>query len=230
MKNKYIQYAPIIFAAFGMSFAIAGYFINFYLPSNIATLVWLILMITFLILGLKFGKLIRSLYIDFHKDSLTGLKNRMFFYFKLDYIMERISNAPEPLTLIMIDIDNFKYINDTFGHVNGDKVLKNMAEIFKANVRKYDILARWGGEEFTILLPGTDVSKATLIAERIRESIEKHEFKINNTSLNITVSMGVYTTTKKMAVNDFVEHADQALYKAKERKNQVVSYEQILSA
>lgn len=230
MKNKYIQYAPIIFAAFGMSFAIAGYFINFYLPSNTAKLTWLILMIALLIVGLKFGKLIRGCYIDFHKDSLTGLKNRMFFYFKLDYIMERISSSPEPLTLLMIDIDNFKYINDTFGHVNGDKVLKTIAEILNTNVRENDILARWGGEEFTILLPGTDVCKAVIVAERIRESISNHEFKIDNTSLTITVSIGVYTTSKKMAINEFVDLADRALYKAKERKNKVVNYEQLLPA
>ncbi|WP_291573268.1 GGDEF domain-containing protein [Clostridium sp. UBA4548] len=228
-NNKYVQYAPLIFATFGLFFAIAGYFITFYTPRNIAKFTWLALMFVFIVVGLKFGRLVRSFYADFYKDSLTGLKNRFFFYLKLDCIMDKISTVPEPLTLLMIDIDNFKHINDTFGHVNGDKILKTTAEILNSSVRGNDVVARWGGEEFTILLPSTDINKATIIGERIRETISTHPFKIDDVSLTITVSVGICSTTKKIDAEEFVNLADCALYKAKEKKNKVVNCEQLVA-
>ncbi len=150
------------------------------------------------------------------KDQLTSLYNHNFFYSRLDEEFERAVRYETPLSLIMMDIDNFKNINDTYGHRIGDIVLKEIAAMIRRGVRKTDIVARYGGEEFAVVLPHTLLKGAVDEAERIRELIESHAYAglVNN---RITMSFGVASYPQKGAMNsgDLVNHADDALYRAK---------------
>lgn len=228
MGRVHFNHAPLMLMVLGMGFGIAGYTINFYIPYSMAKLVWFLVTILFSVIGLKSGEIVRNLYYNLHNDVLTGLRNRRFFYLKLSYELKNVINNKKPITMLMIDIDNFKSINDTHGHIVGDKVLKDMAYIFKDNTRDSDTVVRWGGEEFSIILPNTDNTAARRIAERIRRNVECYEFDYGTTLLKATVSIGTVTINETMHAESFINFADQALYKAKEKKNLVVQYEQLL--
>jgi diguanylate cyclase (GGDEF)-like protein len=127
----------------------------------------------------------------------------------------------------MLDIDHFKKINDTYGHLKGDSILKNFSEILKTSIRHTDIAARYGGEEFSILLPHTDSTGAFLEAERIRTYVSKKDFSDLDQPLHITVSLGISTYPHEMikSAGDLVKNADIALYEAKRRgRNQTVIF------
>ncbi len=142
-------------------------------------------------------------------DRMTGLLNRR----GLENAIEQIENRGISIAVLVLDIDYFKKINDTFGHDIGDEVLKEVARILKSQARDDDVLIRFGGEEFIILLTSTDINKAFEVAERIRTSIESHQF---NTVEHITISIGVSTReNKEQTIFECITHADQALYKAK---------------
>ena len=126
-----------------------------------------------------------------------------------------------PLSLLMIDIDNFKNFNDTFGHQEGDKVLKEIAKTIITSSRKEDLIARYGGEEFTVILPHADKNEAFIIAERLRENIHNIE-----NEKKLTVSIGISSFPQDAyKKEELIEYADQALYKAKhEGKDRVCAY------
>ncbi|MGB5868490.1 MAG: transporter substrate-binding domain-containing protein [Arcobacteraceae bacterium] len=155
-------------------------------------------------------------------DQLTQLYNRHYLekYFAIE--MHRSSRYETPLSLLLLDIDYFKLVNDTYGHDIGDETLKSMALILEKSVRKTDVVGRWGGEEFIIILPNTSVLQAEILAQKIRKKVEKYEFK---TVGNKTVSIGI----SEYAINDtremFVNKADGALYRAKKNgRNRVEIY------
>ncbi len=150
------------------------------------------------------------------KDHLTTLYNHNFFYSRLDEEFERAVRYETNLSLIMMDIDNFKAINDTHGHRIGDIVLREIAAMIKKGVRKTDIVARYGGEEFAVILPHTKLQGAVDEAERIREMVESHAYA-GLTAEKITLSFGVAAYPHKGAANsgDLVNLADHALYDAK---------------
>jgi diguanylate cyclase (GGDEF) domain len=229
MDKVYLNYAPLTLMILGMGFGIAGYIINFYIPYSVAKLLWSLATILFAVLGLRSGEIVKSLYYNLYNDVLTGLRNRRFFYLNLSDEMKNNVNIKKPITLLMIDIDNFKSINDNYGHIVGDKVLKDMAWIFKENTRASDTVVRWGGEEFSIILPNTDTIMATKIAERIRRNIEAYKFSSGCTAFKATVSIGTVTINKAMHPESLIDFADKALYKAKEKKNLVVKYEEIFN-
>lgn len=158
-------------------------------------------------------------------DRLTEVYNHNFFYTRLDDEFNRASRYETPISLIMMDIDDFKRINDTYGHRTGDHVLKEIADMIKKLVRKTDIVARYGGEEFSVILPHTNLSGAEEEAERIREAVSNHTYA-NLSEEIITMSFGVvsYPSGKTiMNAGDFVNLADSALYEAKRSgKNKVV--------
>ena len=149
-------------------------------------------------------------------DSLTGLFNRRYYYVILDNEIERAKRYQSPLSLIMIDIDHFKQVNDKFGHLAGDEVLQSVSEMSKKLLRQIDTMFRYGGEEFIIILPETNQEEALNVAERIRSTIAETEIKIKKGSVMLTVSIGVSEYGENhLAPNEFIESVDRAMYDAK---------------
>ncbi|MCC6063790.1 MAG: GGDEF domain-containing protein [Thermocrinis sp.] len=150
-------------------------------------------------------------------DPLTGLPNRRFFFEHASLIFEEVKRYEKPLSLLVIDIDHFKRINDTYGHDVGDLVLKTFADVLRGIVRKSDICARLGGEEFVVLLPNTDLEGARVLAERIRTAVAKNPVKHGSIVIVFTVSIGASQYRKGMqGINELIKEADIALYRAKE--------------
>lgn len=147
-------------------------------------------------------------------DSLTGIANRRAFNAQLLQEIERAKRYGTPLSLVMYDIDYFKRVNDTFGHDTGDAVLQALTRIVKTNVRSVDIVARWGGEEFMILMPQSDVEAAADAADKLRQKVVQHPFEQVG---SLTVSFGVTAFTPKDDLDTFLKRVDNALYQAKEK-------------
>jgi len=149
-------------------------------------------------------------------DGLTGLYNHRHFQERLYAEFTRSRRIPEPLSLLFVDIDLFKSINDSHGHPAGDEILRGVAGVIRNNVREIDVLARYGGEEFAVILPGTDREGAGKMAERLRRSVAEHAFYIDWKEIKITVSVGAATyPTDAADKEDLILKADQALYRAK---------------
>ena len=161
-------------------------------------------------------------------DALTGAYNRMAFDTKIQWCVERNAVIREPLSLLMCDIDDFKKINDTYGHITGDRVLKGFVLECKGFFRSDDFIARYGGEEFAILLPGMPLKKAIKRAKELCVALAAKQYLIDanrpDQKLQFTVSIGVSELRKDDTVDSFIGRADQALYRAKHSgKNQAVS-------
>lgn len=152
-----------------------------------------------------------------NRDPLTNMYNKRHFAIISDSILELTNRSKESLSVIMIDIDKFKNINDTHGHIIGDKILILLANKLMSLVRKSDTIARVGGEEFAILLPNTSATQADILARKIREEVEKTIFEESTTKINFTISLGVYEFNKKedKNINTVLDKADKALYAAK---------------
>jgi len=219
VKEKMYRYAPAILLSGGLVLWVITLLIHRYCLSAQA-LVWTSFIVTELAINVVCGIIINKLHQQVHIDVLTGLYNRKYLYTKLPELQTKI-----PVSLILIDIDNFKIINDTYGHVAGDQVLQQFAQILQSNTRKKDIVARWGGEEFVILLCQTDGEEAFRIADRIRKAVENDIFSYNGIACKITVSMGVASTQERISIDleQFLKTADAALYRAKEKKNFIVT-------
>lgn len=153
-------------------------------------------------------------------DKLTGAWNRRHFEQVISAEMSRASRHNQPLSLLILDIDYFKSINDRYGHQIGDAVLVQLTHILKQNIRTSDVLTRWGGEEFVILTPFTSVKEATDLAERLRLKIARASFKIVK---NITISLGVAQFQTAENVSNFLKRADAALYQAKHNGRNMVA-------
>lgn len=171
-----------------------------------------------------------ELYYQATHDSLTGLLNRTAIIERANLELERSMRSGEPLSLALLDIDFFKRINDTYGHLSGNEVLALVGQFINRTVRPYDGVGRWGGEEFLLVLPETGIEVATRIAERVRINMsERHLALPSGLQLMITVSIGVSSTetepTNLMLLDTLFQRADTALYLAKNNgRNQVLSY------
>jgi diguanylate cyclase (GGDEF)-like protein len=155
-----------------------------------------------------------------HTDYLTNLWNHGYFQFLLQTEMEKAKAIKQPLTLMMVDIDDFKIYNDTLGHQAGDIILRTLAGLLRNQSRKMDYVCRYGGEEFTIILPQTDKSEAFLIAERIRVDIQKYPFLNEGIFPNkqLTVSLGISTYPENgLLPADLITATDKSLYQAKNK-------------
>lgn len=150
-------------------------------------------------------------------DKLTGLRNRRYFDQRLTEEIHHAGRQETPLSLLMLDIDDFKRVNDTHGHVVGDRVLQSLGRILAGQLWQVDIVARYGGEEFAVILPQTDTSAAERVAERIRAKVAKLQVPLpEHGRLGVTVSIGIASFPLcGDSVEGLVEHADQALYEAK---------------
>ena len=160
-------------------------------------------------------------------DPLTGLFNVRYFREALDAELERTRRTGLPTSLMMVDLDHFKRVNDTHGHENGNRVLLHVAELLRNQTRKLDICCRYGGEEFIIILPSTELMLANQVAERCRSLLEELPVELDNGQLQITASIGVAVCSDagQLVASQLIEHADQCLYKAKHQgRNQVVSH------
>jgi two-component system cell cycle response regulator len=158
-------------------------------------------------------------------DDMTGLYNRRYFDRHLGVMLGKAQNQERDMALMILDIDHFKAVNDTYGHDIGDAVLKEFAARLKRNIRGVDLACRFGGEEFVVLMPDTDFGQAELVAERVRQSIAERSFEVNaGRPLSVTVSAGV--TLNESAADtpeSLIKRADVALYRAKrEGRNRVV--------
>lgn len=158
-------------------------------------------------------------------DSLTGLYNRHHFYQIGQKEVERSLRYHLPLSLIMMDIDHYKEINDQYGHRVGDFVLTQIGLVVQNAIRKIDIACRYGGEEFVILLPETELDQAGRVAERIRKSLDETIISLESHSISVTASLGIVDlTTDTPLIEEMLAKADEAMYRAKEKgRNQVVS-------
>jgi diguanylate cyclase (GGDEF)-like protein len=175
------------------------------------------------LVGLFFGGPILRTLGDFRRvasqaatDSLTGLANRWTFDEELALEWRRAERVGDPLALILLDLDNFKTINDTQGHQAGDEVLRKVGEVVGASVRQVDLAARYGGEEFAVIVPETDLDGALELAERLRKAVEGEEIELQNgTRLSVTTSLGVAVKGDLPGGDRLVAAADKALYDAK---------------
>jgi len=162
-------------------------------------------------------------------DGLTGLLNLRGFQYRLSETFDRVNRHPEPCALLMIDIDHFKKVNDTFGHPAGDAVIRKVSGILTKLVRKVDIVARYGGEEFVILLVKTDAVRALQMAERIRKAVEATSVLCEGRKITTTVSIGISgqpeDTTRR---EEIVSYSDRALYASKqEGRNRTTLYKDV---
>jgi diguanylate cyclase (GGDEF)-like protein/PAS domain S-box-containing protein len=149
-------------------------------------------------------------------DGLTGLYNRRYYMDQTEREFIRAQRSKAPLSLIMVDLDELKEINDRLGHHVGDSLLKEVARIVKVNTRASDVAARWGGDEFMLLAPGTDSKSASKIAERIRAQVEVYKMKLEGEEVGITVSAGIVSyPAHASSVSELVKKADDAMYSAK---------------
>jgi two-component system, cell cycle response regulator len=149
-------------------------------------------------------------------DGLTQVHNKRYLLEFLEREISRAIRVGRPLALIMFDLDHFKAVNDTFGHLAGDFVLKELCSLLKVQMHTEDLLARYGGEEFVIVLPETGLSTATTIAEKVRRTVEAHDFEFGGTRIPVTVSLGT-AELSPMAADppNFIRAADEMLYQAK---------------
>jgi len=148
-----------------------------------------------------------------NKDYLTNTYNKRYFY----EIASKAYHESKNIAVYMIDIDNFKAINDTYGHIVGDYAIKELANILKKNTKGKDIVARFGGDEFCVLLRDIDEQNTKLLLDKLKKEVEKNSFYINQTPINFTITVGV-TTNKHNSLEEMISFADLELLKAKDEK------------
>jgi len=159
------------------------------------------------------------------RESKTGLYNHNFFVRRVDEEVARAKRTRSAFSVIILDIDNFKHFNDTYGHLAGDEVILKLAGKLKQIMREEDILSRFGGEEFMVLLPDADRKAAWIAAERIRDAVEQMRVAYHEDVLNITVSLGIATFDEEFSDNEnLFRRADEALYRSKAGGRNMVSF------
>ncbi len=155
-------------------------------------------------------------------DRLTGVGSRTYFDQRLSEQLDHARRYRHPLTLVMVDVDHFKSINDTYGHPAGDQVLAGIGMLLRGSVRLSDVAARYGGEEFALILPFTDAEGAWILADRLRQAIQEWTVILSEGNVHVTASLGIAELSEGMDVKGLVAAADRALYQAKHGgRNQV---------
>lgn len=171
--------------------------------------------------------LVRELYIKATHDSLTKLFNHKQGLILLNREIARIQRNRQPLSIAMLDLDHFKHCNDRFGHHAGDDVLRFISQLLSESMRRCDIVSRYGGEEFLLVLPDTDLKKAVDVIKRVKSSIQKHVFNFSDTKYSITASFGVveYDPDRHLSGDLLIDGADALLYRAKSEGRNRISYD-----
>jgi diguanylate cyclase (GGDEF)-like protein len=156
-----------------------------------------------------------QLYITATTDSMTKLANRMKTFDLIKDQIVRAKRTGQPFTLAISDIDDFKEVNDNYGHIVGDEVIISIAQLMKNSLREQDIIGRWGGEEFMIVLPDTKITAGEEVLEKLRKNVSSYPVKTDGSSINITITLGAAESTEAETITDIIKHADDALYKGK---------------
>ncbi|MDO6595204.1 diguanylate cyclase [Neptuniibacter sp. 1_MG-2023] len=151
-----------------------------------------------------------------HQDMLTGVSSRRYFMMRFQQELNRNQRSKQPMTLLMVDVDHFKRVNDTWGHQVGDQVLSDLGHLMIENSRNYDVVGRYGGEEFCLLLPGVDAVTGLQMAEKLRERVERQIIIPSSDGIHVTISIGVALYAEGQSAEEWINAADQALYKAKD--------------
>ena len=224
MEVLFFKYTSAVLTLVGIAIGILMYLIYESLLaenqniSYIITYFFFSLSLILAALGFKSGKLLQNLYQYAHRDQLTNLWNSRYFYSQLARELQKIKKTKSSLCMALIDLDDFKIINDTYGHVAGDEVLRGIAGILAGNTRDSDIVVRWGGDEFAIIFPNANLESASSLVERLREMIES-----SNECRQVTISVGVLLVQADVEVAQLLRMVDDTLYKAKKTKNLVVT-------
>jgi two-component system cell cycle response regulator len=166
----------------------------------------------------KLNQTLETLKFQATHDALTGIWNRSATLDALERELGRAGRnlkTPEATSIVMLDLDRFKSINDTHGHLAGDKVLVSIGEVIRKSLRSYDYVGRYGGEEFIVILPSTAREQVEIVVERIRRNIEKTPVQVGGLSIQVTASLGVATAQKDNDVEELIKVADEAMYRAK---------------
>ena len=150
-------------------------------------------------------------------DALTGLLNRQSLELLFQRAMFLSKRNEQPMSAILFDIDFFKRVNDTHGHLWGDKVIRGVADVARASVRESDVITRWGGEEYLVLLNNCSLAQAMDVAENLRAAVEQHDFGLPAPQLPVTISLGVAEYRRDESESAFFSRADSALYQAKQQ-------------
>ena len=160
-----------------------------------------------------------SLFRQATTDRMTGLFSHHFFEKTLDEELERARRYKTTFSLIMFDIDNFKKFNDAYGHLQGDRIIREIAKLLTKSVRLVDFPARYGGEEFAVILPAVDIKGALVVAERLRRKVEQFPFPGESDPLHVTISVGVteFDAEANYAPTEIIREADRALYQSKDK-------------
>lgn len=156
------------------------------------------------------------------KDPLTHLYNRRYMMGQLENELERYERYATPFTLIIGDIDHFKGVNDSYGHDCGDFILQEISRDLQESLRKIDVLCRWGGEEFLVLLPETSLKAGGLVAERMRSSVGQKTYNFKETALHVTMTFGVATNVDYKTIEALIKAADDALFVGKDQGRDTV--------
>lgn len=212
------RYAPYILATLGTLLSVLGYYLDAIYQVKCEGILWTGVFFILSVGGFIIGKLIQKLTVSSYTDFLTNLFNRRYFYLRLNEEEAKASRKRTQLCIAMIDADNFKAINDTYGHAVGDVLLADLSAILTINTRVTDIVTRWGGDEFAIIFPDTSPENSLEIVERIRTKVEK-----KFSSYHLTISVGIIELRPDQDLKSLLNKADQALYQAKKQKNAVIT-------
>ena len=235
-KNSNNKSGFYYYTSIGFSFLFFGLFIltldyaYIYPESVVKVSVKLLFVFGYSLLAIGVTKWIRynetrqdELSLQANTDELTGILNRRSFTSYVNYEFHNAKKNSMPFSLVIVDIDFFKAVNDEHGHLVGDEVLKSLAKLMRTSFRSADKVCRWGGEEFAILLPNTSLKNAMTVAENFRLKIEKQNFKHQLTHIKYTVSSGISESlSSDKTVDDIIRRADEALYMAKNNNRNCV--------
>lgn len=218
MKYRLFRKADYVMGAVGLILGCVMWYFDFMIDHGILILsknvLWAVFITILCVGGLICGKFISVFHRWSYRDSLTDSWNRKYFYHKIHAVIEEKIKSNKVYCIALFDIDNFKQVNDTYGHTKGDEVIKSVANILQQSVRADDDVVRLGGDEFAIIFPETEMRMAQVIAERIRGFVA-------DTCNFITVSVGVIEVKRDLNAKEIIEFVDTVLYKAKLEKNAV---------
>lgn len=218
MKHTLLENANYVLGFLGAIVSMLMYGMHKAVLSGIFMLsyetIWMLFMAGLVFIGLIVGKVISKLHYWAYRDFLTGVWNRKYFVSKMRYELKRKLQINHKLCIALLDMDDFKKVNDSYGHAIGDVVIKDVAKTIQENITATDSVIRLGGDEFAIIFSNKDLRKAKLYADRIRYLVAKQ-------SQYITVSIGLIEVTKSLSFDETMKTVDQVLYEAKHKKNSV---------